>query len=716
MRRLLLASLLVVTTGCVSIIRDTTRRSAVPQPSERALKRQRTVEVAPARFAGSTSLTLPLFPDVEVRIVRDELRPTRYGTVWSGRLPGYPAGNATFVIRGEVVVGNIFIGDGRIFELRYGGGGVHVIREIDPAQFGPDADGEPLPPLPPRVDRQADACANTDPASDVDVMIVYTDDARVGAGGRDAIEAEVVLYVESANQTYINSDVAQRLRIVHLSEVDYAESSSSATDLPRLSNPSDTFVDGVHALRDAHGADLVSMIVQNLTGGGNCGRAYIMNPVSTAFENSGFSVVRRFCATSQFSFVHELGHNMSARHEWAGDSTNNAPYTFNHAHADASPTAPATPWRSVMHRGSGCAGCTRVPYFSNPDITYPVGGDPLGIGTGAEPTDNHRTLNQTALTIANLRCSSPGAPNVWMKDTWNDTGAEPDPATASEDMWKSPYIWVRNDEDPTLTQQHVHQNPIKDEENFVYVKLQNGGGPASGDLKVYFADASAGLTWPGSWTEIGTVPVSLAGSSAQIVRGPAWTPTAAGHFCLLARWESASDPMTFVEGPDVGANTRNNNNIAWRNVNVVNLGGDEEIVNEFAMRNPEERALPFSLVVRIPPEQRHSFIEQGVVALRLSESLRAAWKRGGTRSSGIRVDGDELIVTENGASIDGIVLDGFQQDAVRVSFRRKPDTRRTDYQIDFVQQTTGEASPRQYTHAVRPRIIGGVSYDITTRK
>ena len=42
-----------------------------------------------------------------------------------------------------------------------------------------------------------------------------------------------------------------------------------------------------------------------------------------------------------------------------------------------------------------------------------------------------------------------GAPaNVWMKDTWDDTGAEPDPAQNNEVMWKSPYIWIRNSQDP----------------------------------------------------------------------------------------------------------------------------------------------------------------------------------------------------------------------------------------------------------------------------
>ena len=42
-------------------------------------------------------------------------------------------------------------------------------------------------------------------------------------------------------------------------------------------------------------------------------------------------------------------------------------------------------------------------------------------------------------------------------------------------------------------------------------------------------------------------------------------PATEGHFCLLARWVSATDPIT-GEGADITANVRNSNNIVWRNL------------------------------------------------------------------------------------------------------------------------------------------------------
>ena len=80
------------------------------------------------------------------------------------------------------------------------------------------------------------------------------------------------------------------------------------------------------------------------------------------------------------------------------------------------------------------------------------------------------------------------ATSVWMKDTWSDTGLEPDPAQAALPMWESPYIWVRTTQDTLLIHQHEHMNPIKDQPNFIYVKIHNGGAATSGNLEVSFAD------------------------------------------------------------------------------------------------------------------------------------------------------------------------------------------------------------------------------------
>ena len=105
-----------------------------------------------------------------------------------------------------------------------------------------------------------------------------------------------------------------------------------------------------------------------------------------------------------------------------------------------------------------------------------------------------------------------------------------------------------------------------------------------GVLRVYRTTPGGGATWPTQWTQIGAagVPVYPGVTTVTIpwtgVPGP-------GHFCLLARWVSPTDPMTF-EGPNISVNTQYNNNIAWRNVDSVRLTpGGPRVVRPFAIGN-----------------------------------------------------------------------------------------------------------------------------------
>jgi nucleoside 2-deoxyribosyltransferase len=105
---------------------------------------------------------------------------------------------------------------------------------------------------------------------DIDVLVLYSDDARTGAGSTTAMEATVFLALEETNQSYINSNVTQRLRLVHMEEVSYTETGVSMTDRDALKSTSDGILDNAHTLRNSHGADLVILLVESLE---NCGRA-----------------------------------------------------------------------------------------------------------------------------------------------------------------------------------------------------------------------------------------------------------------------------------------------------------------------------------------------------------------------------------------------------------------------------------------------------------
>ena len=354
----------------------------------------------------STSLVLNLFNDIVFTVVLDRVAFNMSGSYsWFGHLDGIEESQVTLVIKDEVLSGNITL-PGAFYQVRYKGDGLHAIYEIDQSTFPPEK--EPIP-IDISYERETPDMAMADDGSAIDVMTVYTGAARSAAGGTSAMETLIDLAISETNTGYSNSGVTQRVNLVHTAEVSYDESGFNwETTLGRLQDPTDGYMDNVHTLRDTYSADEVVLIVNNT---GYCGIAYLMTSVSSSFESWAFALVSSNCATGYYSFAHEMGHNMAARHDWYVDGTVNSPYSYNHGYV-----APAKNWRTIMSYSNDCSGCMRLNYWSNPAVSY--GGVPMGVAEGTSTScnegqsapncdaDNHKTLNNTAYTVANFRQSS----------------------------------------------------------------------------------------------------------------------------------------------------------------------------------------------------------------------------------------------------------------------------------------------------------------------
>lgn len=380
---------------------------ACPQESvaDETVVRSRAVVISDAgRLANDASgarIVLNLFDDAVFTAVRQRVERRGPGAYsWFGSVDGFPQSQVILVADGDGLVGNIVVGL-KMYQIRSACEGVQVVREIDQTAFQDEA-----LPISLRVTSEHEAAGGPRPMvtgnPTIDVMVVYTADAATAAGG--GIASVIQLGIDETNQEYANSLITQRVNLVYSYQVSYTETGDSTTDLNRLQGTSDGYMDEVHGVRDTYGADLVSLWVNNLNNN-ICGQAYLMTSVSTSFASNGFSVVRLSCATGYYSFGHEMGHNMGARHDWYVDGST-TPYQYSHGYA-----YPAGAWRTVLAYNNKCTAsgtsCTRVPYFSNPGVTY------NGAATGAgdsdpEPADNARTLNNTASTVAAFRDSSGG--------------------------------------------------------------------------------------------------------------------------------------------------------------------------------------------------------------------------------------------------------------------------------------------------------------------
>ncbi|MBW3021336.1 zinc-dependent metalloprotease, partial [Candidatus Woesearchaeota archaeon] len=259
---------------------------------------------------GAESLVLNLFNSISFTAIKDrfEVRSTNQYT-WFGRIEGMKHSQVILTVENGSMAGNITFPYGT-YEVRNVGNGVHAIYEINQEAF-PEEAPPALAPIMPDTPDMAPFSSEADDGSIIDVMVVYTDDVASASAN---IALEIQLAIDETNQSYANSGINQRLRLVHSAEVSYTETGNLSTDLNSITSKTDGCLDDIHTWRNTHAADAVSFWVEN--GGDYCGIAWLMSTVSSSFESYAFSVVARSCATGYYTFGHELGHNMSAHHDW----------------------------------------------------------------------------------------------------------------------------------------------------------------------------------------------------------------------------------------------------------------------------------------------------------------------------------------------------------------------------------------------------------------
>ncbi|HLG29165.1 MAG TPA: M12 family metallo-peptidase [Candidatus Brocadiales bacterium] len=354
-----------------------------------AIVRKRYVQVNFDLLRKKDSIAINLFEGLSFVGIKDriETRSTdRY--TWYGHIEGIEHSQIIIVVEDGNTSGDIVIPEG-LYQIRSVGGGVHAIYEIDQSAFPPCADPIPIEiedtPFEPRT-------VPRDDGSIIDILVVYTQAAANAYGN---INSEIQLSIDISNLVYSNSLITQRLRLVGTAQVAYTETGSASTDLGRLKNPSDGYMDNVHTLRNTYNADLVSLFVSRIDA---CGIAYIMCSVSKYFASSGFSVVETGC--SSVVLAHELGHNMGADHD-RDNSGGCRAYSYSYGYQE-----PNGSFRTIMAYPNGCTyPCPRILHFSNPLVSY--NGIPTGIPQGQpNSADNTTTFNNTAYTIANFRQSS----------------------------------------------------------------------------------------------------------------------------------------------------------------------------------------------------------------------------------------------------------------------------------------------------------------------
>ena len=231
------------------------------------------------------------------------------------------------------------------------------------------------------------------PADDgkvVDVLVAYTAGAVTSAKAQSGdINTYLQYFLSHANLAHSNSGTGMRLRIVHSYQTSYTEVGGTlATDLTRLADKTDGYIDEVHAKRDLYGADLVYLLIGHSTGS-TAGVAYLAQPTGSYGDPSeyGFAVSKALTSsTIDFNaqtFTHEIGHNLGCAHDRPNSSVSGA-YSYSYG------------WGQNGNYGTIMSYVgTTIYYFSNPSIT--IGGTTIGV-VESSPSSANNTLS-----IQNMR-------------------------------------------------------------------------------------------------------------------------------------------------------------------------------------------------------------------------------------------------------------------------------------------------------------------------
>ncbi|MET1074237.1 MAG: vWA domain-containing protein [Umezawaea sp.] len=257
--------------------------------------------------------------------------------------------------------------------------------------------------------------------------------------------------------------------------------------------------------------------------------------------------------------------------------------------------------------------------------------------------------------------------DVFMHDQPTDTGVETNP---NGTVWSSPDIKVC----PTLADCPGGQ-PVVGSTSYVHVKLHNpgpyGSGPGLGTLKVYYTAQGGAAVWNpvtgGNWTSIGQQGVTVPAGST-VVKIPWVNVPGPGHFCLLARWVSATDPMTYAEVGNTVLNAKNNNNIAWRNVDTVRVKPGQTVGSPFHVGNGTDKAIKTDLVVTSPGKP---FVGTGgSLVIDLGRQLFERWKQAGGGGEGVKQVGEtSLEITDaRQARIAGLVVEPGERFETKLAF------------------------------------------------
>ncbi len=295
--------------------------------------------------------------------------------------------------------------------------------------------------------------------------------------------------------------------------------------------------------------------------------------------------------------------------------------------------------------------------------------------------------------------------DLYIKDWPSDFGGEPS-STSLGKAWESQDIWIRNQADGFTNQYHEDPVYTTGQPLYVYVRVRNKSctNSTTGTLQLYWAKAATGLSWPAPWNGSGGTPTmggsvgtkSISSSTSSFVPIPAggeqifqfvwYMPNPAiyavlnddlFHFCLLARISSTADPMTFTETSNLYNNVVNNNNIAQKNIYVLDPNYPHKFYGGVVhIGSAHEGATAYNFGLEIPTGRSNIFTD-AEVTMKMDDATWTKWTSIGRLGSNVEVKSEEehiiKMLNEN-ATVEGLSYDAGEGSFIAMRFNYLADS------------------------------------------
>jgi hypothetical protein len=274
----------------------------------------------------------------------------------------------------------------------------------------------------------------SDPTDFTSVMFIASNEAMAVLGSRNALQTQSLNMATDFANALTNSNIGGWMQVVAVELIPggYSQAASGGTDLSNLRDGVGTLA-SVQSTRQMVRADHV-VLLRSVRWDNIIGLAY--RPIATdrLVPENGLSVVSLDSSNVGGTFSHEIGHNFGACHDLAQGACTAITSSPHGKRWSCNRVVCTDHWHTTMAYGAGggCSPSTRVPFFSNPALTFNTGFGCSNFVLGDSVSNVSNMIQTTRPAVSQYML---GASRRWV--------AAGQPAVGTQGSWFSPFGLVR---------------------------------------------------------------------------------------------------------------------------------------------------------------------------------------------------------------------------------------------------------------------------------